>query len=105
MNQRPLFAMFFHRPFSVPIQGIISPSAARLAFPPARFDEAAAFQAVENGIEHAVRPIELAAGTRFDLLDDGVSVALTPFQERQDHGFGGGGHKFFPNHRSTIHIG
>jgi len=80
MNERPLCAMLFHGLVSVLFEGILSPSSARLAFAPAPFDEAQVFKAVEHGIEHASRQVELAAGTGFDVLHDGVSVALTPLR-------------------------
>ena len=37
----------------------------------------AMFEAVKHGIEHAIRPVELAPRAGFDLLDDGVAVTLT----------------------------
>ncbi len=38
---------------------------------------------MEQRVEHAVAPLELALGERTDALEDGVAVALTLGQDRE----------------------
>jgi hypothetical protein len=48
------------------------------------FDESLFLQAVQDGIEHAVGPLHLAAGQLADPLDDGVAVAVALGEDGQD---------------------
>ena len=91
MDKGPLFVVFGHGGFAVFFERVIFAFAACLALAPAGFDEAAVFEAVEDGVEHAVGPLEFAAGAGFDFLDDGVAVAFAVGQEGENQRLGGGG--------------
>ena len=103
MDKGPLFVVFGHGGFAVFFEGVIFAFATGLALAPAGFDEAAVLEPVQDGVEHAVGPLEFAAGAGFDFLDDGVAVAFAVGKEGQDQWFGGGGDEFFPNHRDSMH--
>src|SRR6185503_16696495 len=103
MNEHPVFVMLVHRRLAIFLERVIFPFPARLAFAPARLDQAPVFHPVQHGIEHPVGPVQLALGTGLDLLDDGVAVALALGEQRQDQWFSRGGDEFFANHRDTIH--
>ena len=103
MNQRPLFVVPGHRRFAVFFERVIFPLPAGLAFAPARLDQPPVFHPVQHRVQHAVRPLELAIGAGLDLLDDGVTVALTFGEQRQNQRFRRRRNQFFSNHRDTIH--
>src|SRR5262245_3109176 len=69
--------------------------AAGFARLPARFDLPLSFEAVEDRIEHAVGPTNLAGGCVFDCLDQGVAVVFAAREDREKNWLGRGGHEFF----------
>src|SRR5262245_17938959 len=52
---------------------------------------AVAFEAVEHRVQHAVRPLQLAARELGHALDDGVAIALAFAEDREDQWSGRGG--------------
>src|SRR5512147_1289873 len=59
--------------------------------------EAVALEAVEHGVQHAVRPLELAARQLGHALDDRVAVALTLAEDAQDQRGGRRGDEILAN--------
>jgi hypothetical protein len=69
MKQGPLLMMLIVGLFSILLEGIIFPFPAGVALAPARLDQAALLQAMQDRIKHAVRPLQLAAGPVLDFLN------------------------------------
>jgi len=67
---------------------VLATTAALCDFPP-RFDVAESLEPMQNGIEHAVGPLHVAAGQLPDTLEDGVAVAI-PFGKNRQHERGRG---------------
>src|SRR6185503_14933241 len=85
---------------------LASPSCFRFA--PNCLHETVAFEAVQNRIEHAVGPRELAARQFADTLDDGVTVAIAFAQDGENQRCCRGSDEIFVYFhcrlpRSTIH--
>ena len=70
---------------------VVLPLAAVLGDDPARLDVAQAFEAVEDGVEHAVGPLHVAAGEFTDALQDRIPVAVVLGEDREHDRRGRGG--------------
>jgi len=95
VDAQPLSALLIEHGFAVFFQRVVFPLPAALGFGPAGLNEAAIFQAVQHGVEHAVGPFHLVLRALPDFLDDGVAVAFALREQRQDEGFGRRGDEFF----------
>ena len=63
-------------------------------------------ETVEQGVEQAVGPFDLAVAQVADALEDRVPVTVAVREEPQDHGRGRRGDQVLGEvHRSTIHRG
>src|SRR5215211_4245181 len=60
---------------------------------PSRLDVAEPVQPVKQGIEHAIRPLQLSPGQLMDPLQDGVPVSLALVQDGQHEGYSRGSHQ------------
>src|SRR5262245_56542677 len=65
-------------------QLIVLATPSRFRFAPNCLHVTVAFEAVQNRIEHAVRPRELAARQLSHSLDDGVTVAVALAQDGEN---------------------
>ena len=78
---------------------VVLATAAVLPDFPAGLDVVEPFEAVQHGVEHAVRPLQVPAGRFADALEDGVPVTVTLGQDREDDGGRGGGGQVFTDLR------
>jgi hypothetical protein len=99
VDGEPLVTPFVQGLFAVLLEGIVFALPTGLGLGPAGFDETAVFQAVEDGVKHAVGPLDFVFGEFLNVLDDGVAIRLTLGKEGKDEGFGGGGDEFFGDHK------
>jgi hypothetical protein len=56
------------------------------------------FHAVEDRVEHLVRPFEASPGNILDLLNDFIAIILPSEENLEDNGFRGCGHERFFYH-------
>lgn len=94
MDFEPVFPLLGLGLPSVFLEGIIFPFPSGGGLAPAGFDPTFAFHAMENGVEHAIGPLELLSGAGFDLLNDGVAVTFAAGEEGEDERFSGSGDQF-----------
>src|SRR5439155_21265239 len=55
---------------------VVLPPPAGFGFPPLRRDQSLAFEPMQHWVQHAVGPLQVAAGELGHALDDGVAVAI-----------------------------
>ena len=75
-DDRPLPAMVGERGRALRAQAIVLARAAAGQLPPFRVDVAETLEPVQEGVEHAVAPLELTARELGDALQDRVAVRL-----------------------------
>src|SRR5690606_25359616 len=76
-------------------EAIVLPLAARLRLPPPALDVTLALETVEHRVEHAVGPLQLAAGKLAHALEDRVAVGVVLGQDGEDQRRGGGRDEVF----------
>src|SRR5262249_4342552 len=84
LHHRPLFFLLPQRLLADGPQRVVFALSPRLRLAPTRLDQTLRFEAVQNGVEHAVRPGNAAAGQFAYAADDGVAVTLALFEKRQN---------------------
>src|SRR5687768_12950569 len=67
---------------------VVFPPPARLRFFPSGLDETGALQSMENRIEHAVGPLQLAPGQLANPFQDGVAIGVPFGQDGENQGSG-----------------
>jgi len=99
----PLGFFFFEGAATGAGEAVIFAFAAGFGLAPFGGDEFLVFEAVEDGVEHAVGPLDLFLGELAGALGEGVAVAFAFGEDGKEKGAGGGGNEFAAEHRSTIH--
>ena len=92
MHHLPLLSL--HRQVSPAAFGnpvVLAPTAL-IGLAPTRRDMSLALEPVQDGIEHAVGPLQMPAGQLGDALDDRVAIAVTVGKNGEDEGRRGGGY-------------
>ncbi len=103
MGGEPLGLFFFEGAATGAGEAVIFAFAAGCGVTPFGGDEFLVLEAMENGVEHAVGPLDLFLGELAGALGEGVAVAFAFGKDGKEEGPRGGGDEFAAEHRSTIH--
>ncbi len=104
MDGEPLRLFGFERAAAILGEFVIAALAAIILLAPFGGDEALAFEAAQNGIEHAVGPIDLVGGKFADAAGEGVTVAFALGEDGKDEGPSGSGYEVFREHGGHLYV-
>src|SRR6266404_2820166 len=99
----PLRPFFLERLMAFLFERVVFAPAPGLRLTPARLNPTLPFHPVQHRIQHPVRPLDFFGRQPLNLLDERIPVTLAFGQQAQDQRLRGSRHKFFRNHRATIH--
>src|SRR5437868_2720528 len=102
MDRKPLRTFMLLRFFPGAREPVVFSLPPGIAFLPLRLDEAFRLKAMEDGIEHALRPLEFAAGEFLDALDQRVTVTFAAGEQAEEQRAGGGGDELTSRHRALM---
>ena len=103
MGGQPLFFFLGEGAAATAGEGIVFALAAGLGLAPLGGDKAFLLEAVEDGVQHAVGPLDLFLGEGAGALGEGVAIAFAFGEDGEEEGPGGGGDEFAAEHRCKIH--
>src|SRR5258706_16028437 len=102
MDRKPLRAFMLRRFFPGTRELVVFSLPAGGAVLPFRLNETFGLQAMQDGVEHSLRPFEFTTGEFLDALDQRVAVTFAPGEQAQKQRASGGGDEFTSRHRAPM---